>query len=140
MGLQDRNKRGFRRLLRSFGYAWTGLTYVVKYEQNMQIHLILSLIVFCMAFALSIPVSHWLVLLLVIAGVFALEIMNTAIERTVDLVTEEYHPHAKRAKDIAAAAVFVYSIFAVIIGLLIFIPALLSYFSFSYAWMGALSL
>ncbi|GAE33400.1 diacylglycerol kinase [Halalkalibacter akibai JCM 9157] len=54
-----------------------------------------------------------------------MEIMNTAIERTVDLVTEEYHPLAKRAKDISAAAVFVYCIFAVVIGLIIFIPSII---------------
>ena len=68
------------------------------------------------------PLEHWLVLLLGIGGMFSLEIMNTAVERTVDLYTEEFHPLAKRAKDVAAAAVFVYGVFAVIIGILIFGP------------------
>ena len=120
MGLSDRNQKGFKRLLRSFVFAGHGLRHVYKYEQNMQIHLAFALVAMIVAWWLSIPLEHWLVLLLVIAGMLSLEIMNTAIERTVDLYTEEYHPLAKRAKDVAAAAVFVYGVFAVIIGLLIF--------------------
>ncbi|WP_088102513.1 diacylglycerol kinase family protein [Halalkalibacter urbisdiaboli] len=129
MGLQDRNRRGFKRLLRSFGYAYSGLKYVCKYEQNMQVHLITAILVIALAAIIQIPLAHWLILLLVIAGMFSLEIMNTAIERTVDMVTREYHPLAKRAKDIAAAAVFIYCFFAVIIGSIIFVPPLIRMFS-----------
>ncbi|WP_100406758.1 diacylglycerol kinase family protein [Bacillus solitudinis] len=129
MGLHDRNRRGFKRLLRSFGYAYTGLRYVFKYEQNMQVHIVTATVVLILAAILRLPLLHWLILLLVIAGMFSLEIMNTAIERTVDLVTNEFHPLAKRAKDIAAAAVFVYCMFAVIIGILIFLPSILKQLS-----------
>ncbi|WP_100372394.1 diacylglycerol kinase family protein [Bacillus sp. FJAT-45037] len=125
MGLQDRNKRGFSRLLRSFGYASEGLKHVFFYEQNMQIHISLSVVVVLLGAWLDVSRIEWLIILLVISGIFSLEIMNTAIERTVDLVTEEYHPIAKRAKDVAASAVFVYSVFAVIIGLVLFIPYIL---------------
>jgi undecaprenol kinase len=128
MELQDRNRKGFKRLLRSFGYAFSGLSYVAKHEQNMQMHLITACVVLGFAYFLHLPLTHWLLLLVVIAGMFALEIMNTAIERTVDLVTRDFHPLAKKAKDIAAAAVFVYCFFAVVIGLLIFIPPLLDRF------------
>ncbi|MFC0473474.1 diacylglycerol kinase family protein [Halalkalibacter kiskunsagensis] len=125
MDLRDRNKKGFKRLLRSFMYATQGFCYVIKHEQNMQVHLVVATIVLVAAYLVQFPLIHWLILLLVIAGMFALEIMNTAIERTVDLVTAEFHPLAKRAKDIAAAAVFVYCLFAVIIGFILFIPALM---------------
>lgn len=125
MGLHDRNRKGFKRLLRSFVYASQGLIFVVKHEQNMQIHLFVAGFIFVSAYLLNLSLVHWMILLLVIAGMFSLEIMNTAVERTVDLVTEEFHPLAKRAKDIAAAAVFVYCVFAVIIGLILFIPALI---------------
>jgi undecaprenol kinase len=54
--------------------------------------------------------------------------MNTAIERVVDLVTAEYHPLAKQAKDIAAGAVFVYAILSVIVGIIIFLPYVLKQF------------
>ncbi|TSB46758.1 diacylglycerol kinase family protein [Alkalicoccobacillus porphyridii] len=128
MGLSDRNQKGFKRLLRSFVFAGYGLKHVIKYEQNMQIHLVCAVIAPAMAWWLRIPLEHWLVLLLVIGGMLSLEIMNTAVERTVDLYTEEFHPLAKRAKDVAAAAVFVYGVFAVIIGLLIFGPPLFTLF------------
>ncbi|MCK0471564.1 diacylglycerol kinase family protein [Halalkalibacter sp. APA_J-10(15)] len=129
MDLQDRNRRGFKRLLKSFYYASQGLVYVLKHEQNMNIHFIVAIITLLSAYFLSVPLIHWLILLLVIAGMLALEIMNTAIERTVDLVTNEYHPLAKRAKDIAAAGVFIYCFFAVVIGILIFLPPLLELLS-----------
>lgn len=125
MGLHDRNKRGFKRLLKSFYYATQGLVHVFKHEQNMNIHVIVAALIIISAYLLDLSLTHWLILLLVIAGIFALEIMNTAVERTVDLVTKDYHPMAKLAKDIAAAAVFVYCVFAVVIGLIIFIPPLL---------------
>ncbi|MEC2070473.1 diacylglycerol kinase family protein [Alkalihalophilus marmarensis] len=128
MGLQDRNKRGFTRLLRSFGYAYQGLRHVFVNEQNMQVHVSLAAFVILLAFWLDFTRLEWLFLLVIISGIFALEIMNTAIERTVDLVTEEYHPIAKRAKDVAASAVFVYSIFAVIMGIILFGPHLLEKF------------
>lgn len=128
MDLHDRNRKGFKRLLRSFKYASQGLIFVVKHEQNMQIHIITAVFILFLAYLTNLPLVHWLILLLVIAGMFSLEIMNTAVERTVDLVTEEYHPLAKRAKDIAAAAVFVYCVFAVIIGLTVFVPAIMAMF------------
>ncbi|MFC0558043.1 diacylglycerol kinase family protein [Halalkalibacter alkalisediminis] len=124
MGLHDRNRKGFKRLLKSFMYASQGLVFVIKHEQNMQIHIIAAAVILLCAYLLNLPTVHWLILLLVIAGMFSLEIMNTAVERTVDLVTEDFHPLAKRAKDIAAAAVFVYCVFAVIIGLILFVPAI----------------
>ncbi|WP_209123012.1 diacylglycerol kinase [Alkalihalobacillus sp. BA299] len=122
MDLKDKNLWGFKRLLRSFVYAWTGLKYVVRYEQNMRIHLILSLIVMVLAFVLDVPLNQKVILLLVIGIVLSLEVMNTAIERTVDMITKDYHPKAKIAKDIAAAAVFIFSIISVLIGLSIFLP------------------
>ncbi|WP_059102657.1 diacylglycerol kinase family protein [Shouchella shacheensis] len=128
MGLEDRNRRGGRRLLRSFRFAFEGLLHVVKNEQNMQIHLVAGVVVLTLGFLLNIPLAHWLILLLVVGGMLTLEIMNTAIERTVDLVSEDYHPLAKRAKDVAAAAVFVFCLFAIGIGLLIFIPPMVALF------------
>ena len=60
---------------------------------------------------------EWLFILVAIVGTITLELVNSAIERVVDLVTTEYHPLAKQAKDIAAGAVFVYAIFSVIVGI-----------------------
>jgi len=98
---------------------------VVTHEKNMQLHLIIAAAVLALAGLLRLPLLHWVLLLLVIAGVFALEMMNTAVERVVDLCTEEFHPLAKRAKDIAAGAVFTYCLFAVVIGIILFLPPIL---------------
>lgn len=125
MDLKDKNRFGIGRLFRSFTFAWTGFKYVIRYEQNMRIHLGISVIMILLAFLLKIPSYQWLILLLVIGIVLALEVMNTAIERTIDFITEEYHPLAKIAKDIAAAAVLTFSFISVIIGLIIFIPPLI---------------
>ncbi|GAF17995.1 diacylglycerol kinase [Bacillus sp. JCM 19046] len=127
MALEDRNRRGISRLFRSFAYAFSGIMYVVKNEQNMQIHLFGAVVVFIAAWFFSISSFEWIILLIVVGGVLTAETFNTAIERTVDLVTEEFHPMAKRAKDISAASVFVFCIFAFIIGLWIFVPYLLEY-------------
>ncbi|WP_353626292.1 diacylglycerol kinase family protein [Bacillus sp. JCM 19041] len=80
----------------------------MKNEQNMQIHLIGGIAVIGAAWYFSVDHVEWLLLVLVIGGVLTVETINTAIERTVDLVTEEYHPLAERAKDISAAGVFVF--------------------------------
>ncbi|MFB4211861.1 diacylglycerol kinase [Shouchella sp. JSM 1781072] len=128
MALEDRNRRGVKRLIRSFNFAISGLGYVIKNEQNMQIHLISTIVICGLAWFFSVTAMEWVVLLLVMGGVLTAETLNTAIERTVDLVTEEYHPFAKRAKDIGAASVFIFCVIAVIIGLIIFVPYLLSMF------------
>ncbi|WP_102345557.1 diacylglycerol kinase family protein [Bacillus sp. Marseille-P3661] len=118
MGSVDRSKR---KLLYSFKYAIEGLIYVIKNERNMQIHLTIACIVLFFGFIMSISKMEWLIILLLIGIVLSLETMNTAIERTVDLITDEYKPLAKLAKDVAAAAVFVFAIISVIIGIIIFL-------------------
>ncbi len=125
MGLQDKNRWGVKRLLRSFVFACSGLKYVYKNEQNIRIHLVFAFLILFFACLLSVSLTQLLILIVVIGIVLALEVMNTAIERTVDLITDEFHPLAKLAKDISAAAVFVFSLVAVIIGLIIFLPILI---------------
>lgn len=66
--------------------------------------------------------EEWLVLLLTIGGVISLELVNTAVEKAVDLVTEKPHPLAKFAKDAASGAVLVFACLSVVIGILIFAP------------------
>lgn len=105
-----------------FLYAWAGIVAAVKEEAHLKVHLLAAFIVVLLAFVFRLSMQEWLVLLVVIALVISLELINTAIERTVDLVTEEFHPLAKAAKDIAAGAVLVAAIIAGIIGALIFLP------------------
>lgn len=102
--------------------AWAGIVVAVKEEAHMKIHLLAAFVAVSLAFMFRLSVQEWLVLLVVIALVISLELINTAIERAVDLVTEEFHPLAKAAKDIAAGAVLVAAVIAAIVGAIIFLP------------------
>ncbi|PFO03675.1 diacylglycerol kinase [Bacillus sp. AFS076308] len=126
MDSHDKRKRFV--LLNSFSYAVAGILTAAQNERNMRFHLISSLIVLVLSFYFSISKLEWIFILFAIGGMFALELMNTAIERVVDLVTAEFHPLAKQAKDIAAGAVFIYSILTVIVGIIIFLPYVLKQF------------
>lgn len=125
MDLKDKQKKGWIRFFRSFSYAFAGIKHVVLTERNMRIHLAVALLVIICGFVFSIATYEWLVILLLIGGVFVLEMINSALERVVDLVTKEYHPLAKHAKDIAAGAVLIYAILSVIIGVIIFLPKMI---------------
>lgn len=72
---------------------------------------------------------RWAILMIVIGGVIALEMVNTAIERIVDLVSSDYHPLAGIAKDVAASAVLIFSMIAVVVGIIIFFEPLLQWIS-----------
>ncbi|KGR87909.1 MULTISPECIES: diacylglycerol kinase family protein [Lysinibacillus] len=110
-----------RKYLRSFGYAFEGIITASK-EQNLKSHIVSAIIVILAGYLTGLSRMEWYIVLLLIALMFALEMMNTAIERVVDLASPEIHPLAKQAKDIAAGAVLVFALFSAIIGLLIFLP------------------
>jgi undecaprenol kinase len=113
------------RLWKSFSYALTGIKTALWTERNMRIHLIASIFVIGCSLYFSVSRLEWLFVIVAIGGMFSLELINTAIERVVDMVTEEYHPLAKQAKDLAAGAVFIYAVTAVVIGIFIFLPYIL---------------
>ncbi len=110
------------KFLPALSYALNGLKIVWKTQQNFRFHTLTAVIVLILSFSLSVNKVEWMLIIMVIAGMFVVEIVNSAIEFTVDLVTEEFHPLAKKAKDLAAAAVLVYAIASVCIGFIIFLP------------------
>jgi len=118
-----------KRLIDSFKYAFNGFQSAWKSEQNLRIHTFSAIVIIFLSIYLNISAIEWMFVLLVIGGMFSLELMNTAIERTVDLVTKEFHPIAKQAKDIAASAVLLFSIISILIGMIIFLPKIVSLFS-----------
>ena len=124
--MDSRDKNKLYRFFKGFHYAWQGILYGVKKEANFKFHLSAAIIVCIAAFSFSINKIEWLFVLTAIGGMLALELINTAIEKVVDLVTEEFHPLAKAAKDAAAGAVLVYAIFSAIVGLIIFLPKIWS--------------
>lgn len=94
-------------------------------EQNIKIHFIIMVFVIIGGFICKINQYEWMICILSFGMVISLELVNTAIENTVDLAMPDQHPKAKVAKDIAAGAVFVGSVTAFIIGLIIFIPKII---------------
>lgn len=120
--MDSNDKRPQQSWVGTFSNAIAGITVALKSEKNMRFHLFCSIIVLLAAYYFSITKTEWLFILFVIVGIFALELMNSAIERVVDLVTAEYHPLAKQAKDLAAGSVFVYAVLSVAIGIIIFFP------------------
>lgn len=124
MDSQDnKNKWKNRDFYSSFEFAFTGILTAFKEERNMRKHAVSALLVLIAGFVFRISVVEWLFLLLSVALVIAFEIVNSAIENVVDLASD-YHFSmlAKHAKDMAAGAVLVVSCFALLTGLIIFVP------------------
>ncbi|WP_028399241.1 diacylglycerol kinase family protein [Ectobacillus panaciterrae] len=113
------------KLIKSFQYAFSGIWTCIRYERNMKIHCGAAVFISLAGLYYHIEKHEWLILLLTIGGVMSLEMINTAVEKSVDLVTSEQHPLAKLAKDAAAGAVLLFSCIAVLIGGLIFLPYIL---------------
>ncbi|RCX22776.1 undecaprenol kinase [Fontibacillus phaseoli] len=111
----------------TFRNAWNGIWNSLKTERNMRIHVAAAIIVLLAAFFFGLPFRDIALLLLVISLVITAELLNTAIEAAVDLVTPEWHRLAKVAKDAAAGAVLIAAAFAVLIGILLFYGPVLSW-------------
>lgn len=125
---KDKNiKLDKKRLFNSFKYAFCGIVESYRAEQNLKIHTVIGLLVVICAFLLKISYIEWLICLVLIGLVLMAEFFNTSIEHTVDLVTEEQKPLAKKAKDTAAAGVLVFTIISAIIGSIIFIPKIITF-------------
>ncbi len=112
-----------KNLLRSFKYAFSGISYVLKTSRNFKIQLIFAVTSFMVGFLLQISLSNYVILIATILSVLTLEILNTSIESIVDLVVKkEFSSLAKIAKDTSAGAVLLASINSVIIAIYIFVP------------------
>ncbi|ATZ89739.1 TPA: diacylglycerol kinase family protein [Streptococcus agalactiae] len=129
MDLNDNNQKKWknRTLTSSMEIAVTGIFTAFKEERNMRKHLVSAILVILAGLTFQVSMVEWLFLLLSIFLVITFEIINSAIENVVDLASN-YHFSmlAKNAKDMAAGAVLVVSLFAVLVGLIIFIPKILA--------------
>lgn len=114
-----------KKLLKSFKYAFEGIYTGIKIEQNMKIHIAIMIIVIIFGIMLKINITEWIICIILFGLVISMELMNTAIENTVDLITKERNQQAKIAKDVAAGAVLVSAIVSAIVGLIIFIPKII---------------
>lgn len=111
-----------KEFINSFKYAIQGIIVAIKEERNLKIHICMMMLVIISGIILKISTIEWIICMILFGLVISLELVNTAIENVVDLVTMEKKPKAKIAKDVAAGAVLVSAIFSAIIGLIIFIP------------------
>lgn len=114
------------RLLLSFKYAFKGLNKVFWEEQNFRVHIFMAVSVLLLALYYKIEVWQFIILIIIIALVLTLEIINSIVERLLDLLKPRLHQYVKDIKDMTAAAVFIGALTAVIVGLLIFLPYILA--------------
>jgi diacylglycerol kinase (ATP) len=107
-------------IFESFNFAFEGIIHVLRTQRNMRIHFLIAAVVLIVAFAAGVSKLELIALLLAIAFVLIAEMINTAVEGTIDVATTSFDPMAKLAKDIAAGAVLIATATAVAIGYLIF--------------------
>lgn len=116
-----------RKALKSFKYAGMGIFSLFKYENNARIHLIACVLVVIAGVILQISPSEWITIIILIALVWSAEAINTSLEKLADVVSPGFHPGIKDVKDLAAAAVLILAMAAVLVGLIIFVPKILSF-------------
>ena len=127
MNLRNKIKhRGIIRILYSSKYSIEGLIYAYKSEKSLILHAFFSSVVIILGFILNISINQWIVLLIALGVILMVELLNTAIEAVVDMVTLEYNELAKIAKDCGSASAFVASLIGGIIALVIFIPKIIA--------------
>ncbi len=117
-----------KRFFRSFKYAFEGIHYAFKNDQNLLAHILVAFLVINVSIALKVTPFEMGILGLTIMMVIVAEMVNSAIEKMVDLITKEHRQEAKIAKDVSAGMVLLTAFAAAIIGCLIFFPYLLRLF------------
>ena len=114
-----------KKLIKSFAYAWEGIKFAFKNDQNLRVHLIAAMLVIILSLIFDVSHFEMGILGIMILLVISAEMVNTAIEQMVDLITKEHREEAKIAKDVSAGMVLLTAIGSVIVGILIFAPHIL---------------
>lgn len=129
MNMESKDKRIYKKKKRTFidsvKNCLDGINYTITHENNFKREMILGIIAVILSAVLKINILEWVIVLLLINFVLVCELINTALEKAVDLYTKEFNQTAKIVKDVASATVLVMSIFSAIIGAIIFIPKIL---------------
>lgn len=128
MSKTEYKKISKKKLKNSFKYAIEGIRSAFRTEQNLKIHFIIAVIAIILGILLKINYTEWAICFLLFGFVITSELLNTAIEVTVDLAMPEKNERAKLAKDIAAGAVLVSAIISVLVGVAIFLPKIINFF------------
>ena len=120
-------KQEYKKIINSFRYAIEGFISSFKTERNMKIHILAMTIGIALGIFFKLNKIEWCIITIAIVMVISAELFNTAIETVVDMVSPQKNLQAKLAKDIAAGAVLVFAIGSAIIGLIIFIPKIVTF-------------
>ncbi len=118
-----------KKLSHSFDYAIRGIVGVWREEQNFRVHVGIAAIVLASGYFLGLSSTEWSVVFLAVALVLVLELLNSAVERIIDLLKPRLHHYVADIKDITAGMVLVASVGSVMVGLAIFMPHLVELFS-----------
>ncbi|WP_126972954.1 diacylglycerol kinase family protein [Gynurincola endophyticus] len=110
---------------KAFKYATNGVTYFLLRERNARFHLLSTILVVSAGMYFQLAATEWLFILSAITAVWVTEMINTAIEKICDHVTQEKNPAIKVIKDVAAGSVLIAAVYALITGAIIFIPKIL---------------
>lgn len=109
-----------RKNRKSFGYAFKGIGYLLRYENNFKYQVFAAIVTIGLGFFLGLDTFEWLLIIIMIGLVLMAEASNTALEKFLDVLHPEIHPTVAKAKDLAAGAVLLISITAAIVGVIIF--------------------
>lgn len=125
-----------KRTFRKFSYAVRGFVLSLKEEKSLVVHSIFGIITLIVSAILQLSPIKWAIIIFLIGLIISSELMNTAIENVVDMVSFKFNFNAKKIKDVSAAATLVLAITAIIIGLLIFIPQIVLFAQNGYGYNG----
>ena len=117
-----------KNVFQSFKYGFIGLFDTIKRERNAKIGFLILIFLIIVSFILKLNIVEWTVILLACSLVIGFEMMNTALEATVDMAMPNIHPLARLAKDTAAGAVVFSVIMSFVIGCIIYIPKVIELF------------
>ena len=115
----------FSKFINSFRYALMGISYAIKYNQNIKIHFVIAFLVLIFGIILGLTRFEMFGAGLLIVLVISAEMINSAIEKVVDLLVKVHSQEAKIAKDVSAGMVLIIALFAAIVGIFIFLPHIL---------------
>jgi len=120
--LQDKKENIFFHMLKSTKYSIEGLISATKEERSLHLFSVVVIFLIVVGIYLKISLEDTVLIVFIMSSILVVELLNTAIENVVDLVSKEKNPYAKKAKDCGSAATFILVVIGIIIGIKIFIP------------------
>jgi diacylglycerol kinase len=118
----------FSKFINSFRYALAGISYAIKYNQNIKVHFVIAFLVLIFGFILGLTRYEMFGVGVLIVLVISAEMINSAIEEVVDLLVKEHSQEAKIAKDVSAGMVLIIVLFSAVVGIFIFLPHIINLF------------